>query len=576
MENWSEIRRRVLTGELSRRGARKEFKVHWQTLTKILEHVQPPGYRRTKERAKPKLGPYLAWIHEILQADRQAPPKQRHTAWRIFQRLQAEQGYQGGYTAVKDAVRAWKSTRQEVFLPLAHPPGEAQVDFGFADVDLAGRREQVALFVMTLPYSDALFIQAFPRECTEAFLEGHKRAIAFFGGVPRKIKYDNSKIAVAKITGNRTRQVTAEFLRLQSHYLFQEEFCLVRRANEKGHVERLLDFARENFLVPVPNVGSLAELNTELAQRCQADLARQLRGKSGTKQERLADERAAFLPLPQDEFEARRIEQANANSLSLVRFDTNCYSVPVKYAHRRITITATVDEVRLSFEDQLLARHPRHWGRAQDVFNPIHYLALLEKKPGGFDYARPLVDWQLPPCFDLLRRRLEQPPHGLGTREFIRVLRLLEHATLPQLQDAVEYALDLDILDVDSIRVILEHRREAPVALFSLEGRPHLKLIQVPATNLTAYHSLLTDEEPHDQDRNQEHGITETSSQVPQAADDPPGVRESGAALCGGERGSSGVLAPTVRVGADRTGTAGGRTPLEGRPVSNAEDTGGI
>jgi transposase len=126
------------------------------------------------------------------------------------------------------------------------------VDFGFAYVDVAGERQQVALFVMSLPYSDALYIQAFPRECTEAFLEGHNRAFRFIGGVPRKIRYDNSKIAVAKITGSRERQVTKEFQRLQSHYLFETQFCLVRRANEKGHVECLVDFCRANFLVPVP------------------------------------------------------------------------------------------------------------------------------------------------------------------------------------------------------------------------------------------------------------------------------------------------------------------------------------
>ena len=152
-----------------------------------------------------------------------------------------------------------------MFLPLSHRPGEAQVDFGFADVWLDGEKTQVALFVMTLPYSDAIYVQAFPRECTEAFLEGHVRAFAFFGGVPTRISYDNSKIAVAKIVGSRERNVTTEFLRLKSHFLFADHFCLVRRANEKGHVERLLDFARSNFLVPVPRIDSLERLVTSQA-----------------------------------------------------------------------------------------------------------------------------------------------------------------------------------------------------------------------------------------------------------------------------------------------------------------------
>jgi hypothetical protein len=223
-------------------------------------------------------------------------------------------------------------------------------------------------------------------------------------------------------------------------------------------------------------------------------LVRQLRGKTGTKAERLEEDRSAFLPLPAQEFEARRVTQANADSLSLVRFDTNSYSVPVKYAHRTITVVATVDVVRLVFEDRLIAQHPRHWGRERYLFEPIHYLALLERKPGAFDYARPLADWQLPDCFHALRRRLERPPDGLGTREFIRVLRLLEHASLPELTAAVEYAFDLDVVDADSIRVILEHRRESPVALFSLDGRPHLKTVHVPLTDVAAYGALLAPE----------------------------------------------------------------------------------
>jgi len=491
MELWTEIRRRVLCGELSKRAACREYELHWDTLHKILEHVEPPGYRRQKPRRRPKIEPFLATLEEILEADKRAPKKQRHSALRIFERLRDEHGYSGGYTTVKDAVRDWKQSHKEVFLPLAHPPGEAQVDYGFAEVVVAGVPVKVALFVMTLPYSDAIYIQAFPRECTESFLEGHKRAFTFFGGVPKRISYDNAKVAVAKILGHREREVTREFLRLKSHYLFQDHFCLVRRANEKGHVERLLDFARAHYLVPVPRVKSLADLNAELQKQCTADLQRQLRGKTAPQRELLNEERTSMLPLPQQEFDARRLTQAAANSLSLVRFDTNSYSVPVKYGHRKITVIATVDEVRLVFENRLIARHERHWGREQFIFEPVHYLALLERKPGGFDHARPLVDWQLPACFDVLRRRQEREPTGLGTREFIRVLRLLEQATIRELEGAVEYALDIDITDADSIRVILEHRRESPVALFSLDGRPHLKAVQVEATHPQAYQSLL-------------------------------------------------------------------------------------
>ena len=491
MEIWVEVRRRVLTGELSKRAACREYEIHWQTLEKILSHSEPPGYQKTKPRPS-IVDPFLPIIEEILKSDRQVHRKQHHTARRIFERLRDEHGYVGGETIVKDAVRAWRQHHREVFLPLSHPPGEAQVDFGFADVWLEGELTKVALFVMTLPYSDAIFVQAFPRECTEVFLEGHRRAFEFFGGVPTRISYDNSKIAVAAFTGSRDRKVTKEFQRLKSHYLFVDHFCLVRRPNEKGHVERLVDFSRSNFLVPVPRVDSLEVLNVRLADDCQKDLQRQLRGKAAPKSELLDEERQQFFrPIPVQTFESHRIVLTDANSLSLVRFDRNDYSVPTKYAHRPLTVVATVDEVRIVFENRLVARHQRSWKKQQSLFNPVHYLALLERKPGGFDHARPLEDWELPVCFGILRRRLQAELDGLGTREFIKVLRLLETHSLTALKIAVQHALEIGTTNSDAVRLILEYQQEEPVALFCLDGRPHLKLVRVAQTDISVYQSLL-------------------------------------------------------------------------------------
>lgn len=494
MELWAEVRRRVLTGELSRRQAAREYNLNYRTVEKIVGNVEPPGYRRAQPRQRPRMEQFLPLIAEILEGDKNAPKKQRHTAQRVYDRLVAEHGFEGSYSSVKEAVREWRQGRQEVFLPLSHPPGEAQVDFGYAYVDLDGLREQVALFVMTLPYSDAVYLQAFPRECTEAFQEGHRRAFEFFGGVPRRISYDNSRVAIAKITGARDRQLTREFLRLQSHYLFASHFCLVRRANEKGKVEGLVGFTRRNFLVPVPRVDSLAALNAELARRCEVDLDRTLRGKAGSKRELLAEDRVAMLGLPPQPFDARRVTQAAACGLSLVRFDSNRYSVPVAHARRPITIVASVDQLRLVDSGKLIATHARSWKRDQDVYDPVHYLALLEKKPGGFDHAKPLEQWGLPACFDQLRRLIEA--EGMGTREYVRVLRLLETFSLSELTGAIEYALDIGVIDAAAVRVIAEHRKESPVALFSLDGRPHLRLVNFEATDVSAYASLLSGGQP--------------------------------------------------------------------------------
>src|SRR5262245_25124198 len=405
MEAWAEIRRRVLTGEISKRQACHEYDIHWQTLQKILTHEEPPGFHARTPRAKPRLGPFLPLIHQILEDDRHAPRKQRHTAERIFQRLRDEHGYSGCASIVRAAVAEWRRSRAEVFVPLTHPPGEAQVDFGHAEVVVAGARVTAAFFVLTLPHSDAFFIRAYPRECTEAFQDGHVQAFAYFGGVPTRISYDNSRIAVATIVGQRGRTPTREFLRLQSHFLFAHHFCRVRRPNEKGHVEAMVGYARRTFLVPIPAADSWETLNAELTRRCEGDLARRVRGEAETKADRLVRDRAALRLLPGERFEARRVELATANTLSLVRFDRNDYSVPTAFAHHPITAVGGIDQVRLLCQDEVVATHRRHWGREQTVFDPVHYLALLERKPGAFDHARPLAEWSLPDGFAVLRRR---------------------------------------------------------------------------------------------------------------------------------------------------------------------------
>jgi transposase len=491
MDNWAEIRRRVLVDGLSKRAACRAYDIHWDTLRKILEYPEPPGYRRNAPRPRPKLDRFLPVIHKILEDDKKAPRKQRHTARRVFERLRDEHGDTGGLTVVKEAVAAWRTRSAEVFVPLAHRPGEAQVDFGQAEVVLDGQATTVALFVMTLPYSDAVFVRAFPRECTEAFLEGHVRAFAFLGGVPRRIRDDHSKIAVAKITGSRDRKVTDAFLRLKSHHLFEDHFCLVRRPNEKGHVEALVGFARRRFLVPVPVVnGGLAPLNAHLERRCREDLTRRLWGKPAAKADLLEEERSSLLPLPGEAFVAARVEPRRVDSLSLVSVDANQYSVPTEFAHHPVTVIASVDTVRVVAGDRVAATHPRCWGREEVSYEPVHDLALLERKPGALDFAAPLEGWELPVCFGVLRRRLEAEFGGPGRRQFIGVLRLLERASLGELARAVERALELGVADADAVRLILEHRREQPVGLFSLDGRPHLKLVTVPTPDLTAYSSL--------------------------------------------------------------------------------------
>jgi transposase len=491
MHDWAEIRRRVLVEGLSKRAACRQFQLHWSTLDKILSLDEPPGYREARPRVKPKLGPFLDTINRILEADRSAPPKQRHTATRIYHRLRDEFDYHGGPSVVGDAVRAWRRRHAQVFVPIEHGPEEAQADFGHAEVIIASRPVKTAFFVMTLPVSDALFCCLFPRECTETFLEGHVRAFAFFGGVPRRISYDNTRTAVVKIINRRGDVLTEAFERLKGHYLFDSHFCLVRRPNEKGHVENLVGYARRNFLVPVPAAEDFLSLNEMIMQRCRNNLTRRVRGETASIAERLERQLPAFLPLPASPFDPSRVEPARANSLSLVRFDTNDYSVPVLHAHQPVTIRGGIDTIRIECDGKLVAEHRRDWGRHQTVFNWVHYLRLLEHKPGALDFARPLKELRLPDCFAALRTRLEQADQRAGTVEFIRVLMLHEDFGGEEVAAAVQVALALPTIKAADVRVLLERGREGPATPLSLEDRPHLKVIQVGRPDLKAYAELL-------------------------------------------------------------------------------------
>jgi len=490
MQWWTRLRVRQAQEPVSKRALCREEGISYKTLEKVLSHSEPPGYRRAAPVAEPKLGPFVARIEELLVSDKALPKKQRHTAQRIFERL-AEEGYTGGYTQVREKVAQLRRQSGEVFIPLRHDPGTAQMDVGQALVRQDGQLRKVYFLVMVLPYSDALFVQAFWHARTEMFWEFHHRAFEYFGGVPRRISYDNDKVLVARVLGKRARRLTDGFLQLQSHYRFAEHFCGVHRPNEKGVVEGTVKFARLKYLVPVPQVRDLEELNARLVEQCRQDLSRTLRGQKASKALLLGEDQAAFLPLPQVPFDACHKVRAHATSLSLVRFDTNDYSVPTAYAHHDLLVKGYVDRVEVCCADQVIAQHERCWGREQVVLEPVHYLALLLRKPGALDYGRPFADWDLPECFAVLRARLEQEWGGEGTREFIRVLQLLVDHSLADLTRAIERALRCNALIRDAIAQFLIPQEDWRQGIFRLDGREHLRQVQVANTEVAAYADLL-------------------------------------------------------------------------------------
>jgi transposase len=494
VETYAAVRRFVFLEGHSRREAARIFGLSRDTIAKMCRYSAPPGYVRTRPADKPKLGPLVPVIEAILEADRVAPPKQQHTAKRIFERLRDEHGYGGGYTVVKDHVRRQRARGREVFVPLSHPPGHAQVDFGEAVAEIGGVRQKVHFFCLDLPQSDACFVKAYPRETTEAFLDGHVAAFAFFGGVPLTILYDNLKLAVARICGDGRRERTRAFTGLVSHYLFQDRFGRPGKGNDKGKVEGLVKFARANFLTPVPTAASYEALNAMLAERCrerQSDRA----GRHGeTIGARLAADLVALRPLPGVALEPCEIVSARVSSTALVRYRGNDYSVPTAYGFQAVLVKGFVDAVVILCDGALVARHTRSYGHGEFVYDPLHYLALLETKPGALDQAAALQGWALPPAFQHLRHLLEARMGNRGKREFIQVLRLLEIAAKEVVAAAVADAIHLGAIGFDAVRQIVLARIERRPARLDLAAYPYLPGTDVRMTRAADYTALLQEQ----------------------------------------------------------------------------------
>jgi transposase len=492
VELYGQVRQAVRIEGLSRRETARRFGIDPRTVAKMLMFSVPPGYRRSRSPARPKLDPFVGLIDQMLEDDKIRPAKQRHTSKRIFERLRAEHGYAGGLTIVKDYVLGQRQRQREMFVPLRHDPGHAQADFGEALAVIGGVERKIHFFAMDLAHSDAGFVQAYPAETTEAFCAGHVAAFDFFGKVPRSILYDNTRIAVARILGDGRRQRTRVFNELQSHYLFSDRFGRPGKGNDKGKVEGLVGLIRRNYLVPLPHAVSFEELNGTLLTACRRRLDDRLRGHAETIGERMARDLAAFHDLPATPYDACEKQAGRVSSLSLVRYRGTDYSVPTTWGHREVVIRGYVDAVVISCGAEIIARHVRSYEREDFVFDPLHYLALLEQKINALDQAAPLTGWQLPEAFATLRRLLEARMGKQGKREFVQVLRLMEVFRIDDVAAGVRDAIDRGVIGFDAVKHLVLCRIERRPPRLDMSVYPYLPNASVALTSARTYLDLLT------------------------------------------------------------------------------------
>jgi transposase len=463
----------------------------------------PPVKRSPAVRPAPRLGAYRALIDGWLEADRDAPRKQRHTARRVWQRLVIEHGAEVSERPVSRYVRERRRELGEIgeaFVPQAHEPGVGgEVDWGEAWVLLAGQRTKVHLFHLRLCHSGAAFAAAFLNETQQAFLEAHAEAFAFLGGVPALVRYDNLGSAVKQVLKGRRRVETDRFVALRSHYLFESQFTLagLKGAHEKGGVEGEVGRFRRRYLVPVPDVASLAELNARLRAGCEQDLERRITGHRDTVGEGLDRERPLLRPLPAEAAPTAEQATPRVDAKALVTVRQNRYSVPVALVGLRVLATIGAREITISHDGRRVARHDRLVGRFGVSARLDHYLELLRHRPGALAGSLALSQerergaW--PACLDELWARIgERYGPSEAARQMIDVLMLAREHGPAQAELAVRGALAAGAHDGRAVAVLARRAvttQTTPAPLIDLE--PRLAAHARPEPDLADYDQLL-------------------------------------------------------------------------------------
>lgn len=445
MQDYDEIRRRYNSGE-SQRYIAKTLGISRNTVKKYCEGNAVPWERKTPERVSTVLTKdTVNFIQNCLEEDaNERLKKQNHTAKRIYDRLVEEKGFAGGESTVRAKVNELKAKMPKAFIPLQFDCGEAlQVDWGEAIVYFDDEKTTVNIFCARLCYSCRPFVLAYHKQNEESFLDAFVRIFEMMDGVPKRVIFDNGKVAVKEGFG-RLAKAQAGYTQLSAHYSFEAIFCNPAEGHEKGLVEGLVGWSRRNILVPVPHVGDIEELNKLLIQRCLKYERHTVKGKPASVGEMYDTEKSLLQKLPGHKFETAKCQDARVNTFSTVKFRTNSYSVPVKYTGRTVGVKGYPETVEVYYGGELIATHKRCFGKHQCIYHLEHYMPLLEMRRRAILDAAP-VKQNVPP------EVLEELKKNSG--DYSRMVDILHNFIEPQtpkIKDPVKI-LSVDLSQYDQL-----------------------------------------------------------------------------------------------------------------------------
>ena len=482
VELFEEIRREYEFGVGSVRAVARKLGVHRRLVRQALADARPPDRKRSQRR-RPVIECLIPFIESILEGDRPAPRKQRHTAHRIWQRIQTEMPeLKVAESTIRKYVRERKrelgwSTRATC-VPQAYGPGqEAQVDWYEAWAELSGAQVKLQVFSLRSMASGGAFHRAYHRATQQAFLEAHEHAFQYFGGVFRLLRYDNLKSAVKQILRGHHREETTRFIAFRSHWRFDSDFCTPAEPHEKGGIEGEAGYFRRNHWVPLPQARDLDELNAQLLAACREDERRQIAGHHQTVGAAMIEERLHLLALAEQNLELADIAFPRVDGLGCVRVRTNLYSAPAPPG-KTVEVRLYPSHIEVRDEGRCLARHERCYERHQQVLDLEHYLDVLERKPGALIGSKPLAAWRQrglwPESYDqLLAELIDRHGQPSGTRQMVQVLSLISRHGHARVRTAVEEAITLGCADAAAIRHLVEaadltHARNAIIELGEL------------------------------------------------------------------------------------------------------------